>query len=549
MPRLPSARGRGSSGAAPESGSPATSADELSGASPAVPPPPAAAESGAGTPGAASTPSGPPAVAGSSAEAATSDPAVLQPSTSGTARPKGTGNGRATVPRFPRRRRSLAPPPARSFLSRLRDRLEDGDFLRLRGRFRGRRGLIAFLAVMGPGLISGIAGNDAGGIATYSVMGATTGLTLLWLFPITTAILAIVQEMAARLGVVTGQGLSDLIRDRFGLRWTVFAMLVLLIANEANTVAEFSGTAAAGEIFGISRYIVVPIVAVAIWALVLFASYRTVERIFLSVALVFVTYIISAILLHPDWGSVAQSIVSPTLSFSPATLLLMVAVVGTTITPYMQFYLQSAVAEKAIDEEELTLERADAVVGSIWTNFIAVFIVVTTAATIYAVGGNISTADDAARALEPVAGALASELFAIGLFGASVLAATIMPISTAYVICEAFGWESGVGKPLRDAPIFFGIYTFVLALGAIIVLIPGLDPIPVIVASQNLQGLLLPIVLIFMVLLVNDRRLMGRHANGRKANVLAWGAVGLVVILDAVLLGTAALSAFGVTIS
>jgi NRAMP (natural resistance-associated macrophage protein)-like metal ion transporter len=478
---------------------------------------------------------------GDSGASGTIAPTPVTPST-----PAGKGS-RGVAARLPRRR-ALAPPPEQRRLSRLRDRLEEGNLLRLRGRFRGRRGLVAFLAVMGPGLISGIAGNDAGGIATYSVLGAQTGYSLLWLFPITIVILAIVQEMAARLGVVTGQGLSDLIRDRFGVRWTVFAMLVLLVANIANTVAEFSGTAASLEIFGISRYIVVPVVAVAIWALVLFASYRTVERVFLSVALVFVTYVASAILARPDWGVVGRSLITPTLDFAPATLLLMVALVGTTITPYMQFYLQSAVAEKAIAEEELRLEQADAVVGSIWTNVIAVFIVVATAATIFATGGHINTAADAAKGLEPVAGSLASELFALGLFGASVLAATIMPISTAFVICEAFGWESGVGKPLRDAPIFFGIYTFVLALGAFIVLLPGLDPIPVIVASQNLQGLLLPIVLIFMVLLVNDRGLMGRHANGRKGNFLAWSAVGLVVLLDAVLLGVTALGFVGISV-
>ncbi len=436
-----------------------------------------------------------------------------------------------------------------SVIGRIRDRLQGGDPLRLRGRFRGRRGLVAFLAVMGPGFIAGIAGNDAGGITTYSVLGAETGFELLWLFPITILILAIVQEMAARLGVVTGQGLSDLIRDRFGVRWTAFAMLVLLVANVANTIAEFSGAAAALEIFGISRYLTVPIVAVLIWALVLFSSYRTVERVFLSVALVFVAYIFSAFLAHPDWDQVGRAIVTPTISFEPSILLLMVAVVGTTITPYMQFYLQSAVAEKAIADDELRLEQADAIGGAIWTNVIAVFIVVATAATIHAGGMRIETAADAAQALAPVAGELATVLFAVGLFGASVLAATIMPISTAFVICEAFGWESGVGKRLSDAPPFFGIYTFVLLLGALVVLIPGLDPIPVIVASQNLQGLLLPIVLVFMVLLVNDERLMGRHRNGRRANVVAWTAVGLVILLDLVLLGVSALGLFGIRVA
>ncbi len=449
----------------------------------------------------------------------------------------------------PERRRTADPPRRIGFLARLRDRIEDGDWLRLRGRFRGRRGIVAFLAVMGPGLIAGIAGNDAGGIATYSKIGAETGLGLLWLFPITIVILAIVQEMAARLGVVTGQGLSDLIRDRFGVRWTAFAMLVLLVANLANTVAEFSGAAAALEIFGIPRWLTVPIVAVAIWALVLFASYRTVERVFLSVIVVFLAYIASAILAQPDWSAVATAMVTPNFNLSPAVILLMVALVGTTITPYMQFYLQSAVAEKGIGEEELRLEQADAIGGAIWTNVIAVFIVVATATTVFAVGGHIDTAEDAARALGPVAGELSTALFAVGLFGASVLAATIMPISTAFVICEAFGWESGVDKRFEDARPFFGIYTFVLGVGALIVLIPGLDLLPMIVASQNLQGLLLPIVLVFMVLLVNDERIMGRHRNGRIANVLAWGAVGLVIVLDLVLLGVGALEFVGIRVA
>ncbi len=422
-------------------------------------------------------------------------------------------------------------------------------WLRLRGRFRGRRGLVAFLAVMGPGLIAGIAGNDAGGITTYSVLGAETGLRLLWLFPITIVILAIVQEMAARLGVVTGQGLSDLIRDRFGVRWTVFAMFVLLVANVANTVAEFSGASAATEMFGMSRYLTVPIVAIAIWALVLFApNYKTVERVFLATAFVFIGYIVSALLAHPDWGAVGTALVTPHLDVSPSVVLLMVALVGTTVTPYMQFYLQSAVAEKGIDEEELRLEQADAIGGAIWTNVVAVFIVVATASTLFVAGIHISTAADAARALEPVAGKLAEALFGLGLFGASVLAATIMPISTAFVICEAFGWESGVGKRFGDAPAFFSIYTFVLAIGALVVLIPGLDLIPIIVGSQYVQGLLLPIVLVFMVLLVNDERIMGRHRNGRIANVLAWSAVGLVVVLDVVLIGVGVLGLLGVSV-
>jgi NRAMP (natural resistance-associated macrophage protein)-like metal ion transporter len=418
--------------------------------------------------------------------------------------------------------------------------------LRLRERFRGRPGVIAFLAVMGPGLIAGMAGNDAGGITTYSVLGANTGFQLLWLFPVMVVVLAVVQEMAARLGVVTGQGLSDLIRDRFGVRWTAFAMLVLLVANTANTVAEFAGIRAAADVVGLPSLVVVPVAAVVLWALVLFASRQLVERVFLFVIVVFLLYVVSAFQAGPDWGEVGRALVTPSIDLDPAVLLLMVALVGTTITPFMQFYLTSAVAEKGIGEEELRLGRADAIGGAVWTNAIALFIVVAVAATLHAGGVRVETAEEAARALEPVAGHLAAVLFAVGLFGASMLAATILPITTAFVICEAFGWESGVGKPFRDAPTFFGIYTFVLLVGALVALIPALDVVPLIIASQNLQGLLLPIVLVFMVLLVNDERLLGRHRNGRVANVLAWGAVGLVVLLDVVLLGSGALAAFGI---
>ena len=437
-----------------------------------------------------------------------------------------------------RRRRKAAPPPVRPGWSQAVDRLRSGDWLRLRGRFRGRRGLLAFLAVMGPGLVAGMAGNDAGGITTYTVVGAHTGFRLLWLFPVMIAILAIVQEMAARLGVVTGQGLSDLIRDRFGVRWTAFAMVVLLVANVAQTIAEFAGIRAAAEVVGLPPLIVVPGAALGLWALVLFANRRVVERVFLFVLVVFALYIVSAIQASPDWGAVARALVSPSLDLDPSVLVLVVALVGTTITPFMQFYLQSAVAEKGIGEEELALERADAIGGAIWSNLVAMFIVVAVAATLGVAGIEVVTAGQAAAALEPVAGEMASLLFAIGLFGASMLAATILPITTAFVICEAFGWESGVGKPFRDAPSFYTIYTFVLLVGAAVVLLPGLDLVPLLLATQNLQGLLLPVVLVFLVLLVNDERLLGRYRNGRLANVLAWTAVGVVVALDAVLLGS-----------
>ena len=425
---------------------------------------------------------------------------------------------RETIDRAARRRRSS--PPRVGPLARLRDRIEQGDLLRLRGRFRGRRGCLAFLAVMGPGLIAGIAGNDAGGIATYSQVGAQTGLSLLWLFPITIVILAIVQEMAARLGVVTGQGLSDLIRDRFGVRWTAFAMLILLVANLANTVAEFSGASAALEIFGVSRYLTVPIVAVGIWALVLFASYRTVERVFLATALVFLAYIASAVMLEPDWGEVGRAIVTPTLSIEPGIMLLMVALVGTTITPYMQFYLQSAVAEKAIDEEELRLEQADAIGGAIWTNVIAVFIVVATALDAlprHDRHGGRGGRRPSPRRRRPRHDAVRRRALRCerarcddhaDLDGLRDLRGVRLGIRRRQALRRCAG-------VLRDLHVRARVRRARRP-------DPGPRPHPLILGSQNLQGLLLPIVLIFMLLLVNDRRLMGRHANGRAANVIAW---------------------------
>ena len=402
-----------------------------------------------------------------------------------------------------------------------------------------RSGVFAFLGVLGPGLIAGLAGNDAGGIATYSVLGAETGLTLLWILPITTLMLAVVLEMAARMGAVSGQGLGDLIRDDFGVRWTVLAMVVLLIANGSNVIAEFAGAAAALEIFGVSRWITVPLVAAGIWALVVFASYRVVERVFLSVAVVFVAYIVSAFVAGPDWGAVGRSLVTPSIDLAPHALLLMVATVGTTVTPYMFFYLQSSVADKGLGPDELAFERADAILGATWTNVIALFIVVVTAVTLFGTGVTITSADEAARALAPVAGDLAEAIFAVGLFGASVLAATVMPLTTAYTVCESFGWESGVSRRFSEAPVFMGLYTALILIGAVVVLVPGLPLIGVILVSQNLNGILLPVILVFMLLLVNNPRIMGRHTNPAWLNVVAWGLTGLVTLLTVVTLGSA----------
>jgi len=402
-----------------------------------------------------------------------------------------------------------------------------------------RSGILAFLGVMGPGLIAGLAGNDAGGIATYSALGAETGFRMLWILPVTTLMLVVVLEMAARMGAVTGQGLGDLIRDEFGIRWTLFAMIVLLIANGANIVAEFAGAAAALEIFGIPRYATVPLVAAGIWALVVFAGYRLVERVFLSVAVVFLAYVVSAFVAGPNWGEVGRALVTPSVSFEPSTLLLMVATVGTTVTPYMFFYLQSSVADKGLGPEELPLERADAILGGVWTNVIALFIVVVTAVTLFPRGIHVvQSAEQAALALAPVAGNFAKGLFAFGLFGASVLAATVMPLTTSYAVCESFGWESGISRKFSEAPVFMGLYTALIAIGAIVVLVPGLPLIGVILVSQNLNGILLPIVLVFMLRLVNKPRLMGAHTNPAWLNVLAWSLTGLIILLTLVLFGS-----------
>ncbi len=417
--------------------------------------------------------------------------------------------------------------PLRSMQRSIRERLPN---------FRVHRtGMLAFLGVLGPGLIAGLAGNDAGGIFTYSVLGAETGLSMLWILPITTILLIVVLEMAARMGAVSGQGLGDLIRDDFGIRWTLFAMVVLLIANGSNIAAEFAGAAAALEIFDFPRWITVPVVAAGIWALVVFGSYRLVERVFLSVAVVFLAYVVSAFVVGPDWGVVGRALVTPSISFEPNILLLMVATVGTTVTPYMFFYLQSSVADKGLGPEELTYERADAILGAVWTNVIAMFIVIVTAATLFGTGIVLTSAEQAARALAPIAGDFAQALFAFGLFGASVLAATVMPLTTSYTVCESFGWESGVSRRFREAPVFMGLYTALIVIGALVVLIPGMPLTGLIILSQNLNGILLPIILVFMLRLVNNPRIMGSHVNPAWLNVVAWGLTGLVTALTLVL--------------
>jgi Mn2+/Fe2+ NRAMP family transporter len=399
-------------------------------------------------------------------------------------------------------------------------------------RIARRKRLLAYVAILGPGMITANAGNDAGGIATFASVGAEFGYSLLWiLIPITIS-LGIVQEMCARMGAVTGKGLADLIRERFGVRWTALIMLALLVANAGVTVSEFVGIAAATELFGISRFITVPLAAILIWWLIVKGSYKKVERAFLLMSLVFLGYIVSAFLSRPDWSAVAVGLVKPEFRLEHAFLFTFVAIVGTTISPYMQVYVQSSVVEKGVTIENYRQTKTDVWVGTIFAILIVFFIVVSTAATLHKAGIQVSSAEDAAHALRPLAGRYAQTLFGLGLFGASMLAAGVLPLATAYSISEALGFEKGVSRSFREAPIFLGTFTFLVAVGALIAVIPNLPLIRVLLVTQVINGLLLPVVLFAVLRLVNDRELMGNHVNGTLYNIAAWLTAIVVTILS-----------------
>ena len=396
-----------------------------------------------------------------------------------------------------------------------------------------------FFAILGPGIITACADNDAGGITTYSIAGAHFGYSLLWMLLITTFCLAVVQEICARMGAVTGKGLSDLIRENFGLKWTFFAMTILLIANIFTLIANFAGIAASLEIFGFTKWLSVPVVAFLIWYTVLKGSYKTVERIFLVFCLAQFAYVFSGILANPDWGLALKSTFVPSFQFDSHYLLIFIGVIGTTITPWMQFYIQSAVRDKGITVRQYKYERAGVLFGAFFTDFISFFIIVSCAATLYKMGVNINSAKDAAIALAPIAGNFAETLFALGLFGASTLTASIVSLSSAYAICEAFGWENGINKQFREAPVFYGLYTFLIILAASVVLLPSLPLIFVMLLSQEINGILLPFILVFMILLVNNKRIMGTHVNSRFYNVMAWFTVIALIVLTGILLVSA----------
>lgn len=398
--------------------------------------------------------------------------------------------------------------------------------------------ILLFLSVLGPGIVTAAVDNDAGGIATYSVAGAQFGYRFLWTIIPITLMLIVVQEMSARMGVVTGKGLSDLIREEFGVRATVLVAALLLLANLGNTVAEFAGIAASGNIFGVPKYLAVPIGAVIVWLLVLKGNYKSVEKIFLVASALYGAYVISGFMARPPWGEVVKATLTPSFSFEPGYLAMFIGLVGTTIAPWMQFYLQAAVVEKGVSLREYPLVRLDVVIGSLTTAIVAFFIIAACAATIGVKGIVIKDAGDAALALQPIAGRFASQLFAFGLFNASLFAASILPLSTAYYICEALGFEAGVNKTFGEAPQFYTLYTLIIAVGAGLILIPKAPLVPIMIWSQVANGILLPFILVFMLKLVNDRRLMGEHVNSRAFNWVAWACAVVTTVLTVLLVVT-----------
>lgn len=442
-------------------------------------------------------------------------------------------------------------------LSRLpgRPRSLDGAVrLNIRGRTvslpRFRRpptGLLRWLLILGPGLIASSAGNDAGGIATYSSTGARFGYDLIWVMVIITVSLAVVQEMCARLGAATGRGLLDLIRERFGIGWSLLAMGILFIANSGLVVSEFLGIGAAAELFGLPKWLVVPAAAVVLWYLVIFGSYAWVEKVFLAMTLVFFAYPVAAVLAHPDWAEVARGAFIPTFHSDPEYLFLLVGLMGTTITPFMQLFQQSSTVERGVARSHYGPERVDAYAGAIFSNLISITMIIATGATLFQAGQTrLESAADAARALEPFVGNAAKTLFGIGLMGASLLAGAVLPLATAYAVSEVFGMPKGVNLDFRRAPIFFGLFTGIIVVGMGLSLLPDLPVIQWLVTVQVLNGTLLPIMLVFILRLINDQRLMGGLKNTRLYNVLGWGTFILITTAVVIMLGSQMLTALGV---
>jgi NRAMP (natural resistance-associated macrophage protein)-like metal ion transporter len=413
-----------------------------------------------------------------------------------------------------------------------------GRSVNLRGMQRSPTGLLRWLAILGPGLIATSAGNDAGGIATYSQAGAKFGYQLIWVMVILTVSFGVVQEMCARLGAATGRGLLDLIRERFGIGWALFAVVVILIANGGVTVSEFVGIGAAMELLGVSKYVAVPLGAVLIWYLVIFGSYAKVEKILLLMTLVFFAYPIAAFMAKPNWGEVARGALIPSFNSDPAYLFLVVGLLGTTVTPYIQIFQQSSLVEKGVARSHYGPERIDAYFGAVFSNLMSVSMIIATAATLYVVGQReIGSAADAARALEPVVGSAARVLFGIGLLGATLLAGAVLPLATAYAVSEAFGMPKGVNLDFRRGRVFFSLFTALIVVGVVLALVPSIPVMQLLVGVQVLNGLLLPIILVFILLLINDKHLTRELKNTRLNNMLGIGTLILITTAVVVMLG------------
>ena len=404
---------------------------------------------------------------------------------------------------------------------------------------------LAYLAILGPGIIAANAGNDASGIATYSSAGATYGYTLLWVFIPMTLSLIVVQEMCVRMGVVTGQGLADLIRAHFGVRWTALVMLALLVANTGVIISEFIGIAQASELFGVSRFFTIPLASGLVWWLVVKGSQKRVERVFLAMSLVFFCYIISAFMAKPEWTEVASGFIKPEFQLNGVYLFTIMTLIGTTITPFMQVFVQSSVVEKGLDKEDYPLVRADVIVGTLFACLIAAFIVISTAATLHKQGiTELDSAATAARALAPIAGTYAKYLFAVGLFGAAMLAMGVLPLATAYSVTEALGFEKGLSHSFREAPIFLGIFTALISIGAIVALIPGIPQIKLLLFTQCINGILLPVILVAIVSLSSNSEIMGEYRNRFWYKCIAWSITIFVSCLSLLLIGKTIIDIF-----
>jgi NRAMP (natural resistance-associated macrophage protein)-like metal ion transporter len=396
--------------------------------------------------------------------------------------------------------------------------------------------LLIFLTIVGPGVITGSVDNDAGGITTYSVAGAHYGYDLLWTLLPAFIALVVIQEMNARMGIVTNKGLADLIRENFGVKVTLFIFVCLFIADIGNTAAEFAGVAGSMQIFGVNKYLIVPLTAVLVWILVVKGNYQITEKIFLLLSGFLLLYVVSALMGHPNWGEISQAVAHPRLHTGTEYLSLVIGVIGTTIAPWMQFYMQSAVIEKGLTIDDYKYEKWDVVLGGVLTIVVAFFIIVACATTLHKAGIKINEAKDAAIALRPLAGSMASFLFAGGLFIASAFAATILPLATAFYICEAFGFEAGIDKSWKEAPAFYTLFTSIIAIGVIIILLPNVPLITITIWSQTLNGILLPVVLISMIRLVNNPDIMGAYVNSSLSNVIGWSTTVVIIVLTVILL-------------